>query len=76
MKRAIHVIFALCLTLPIPAIKLKFALNKILKIRNAHEYANSCHEYKNFCPKRIVAISGHNTINNPDMLIAKMDKYL
>lgn len=69
-------IFVLSLTLPVPARIAKLIVNNILIIRKGLEYLNNSHEWRNFCPKNIVAISGPKTKNKPPILRANIEKYL
>ena len=69
-------IFVLCLTFPVPANIQKLMVNKILMMRNGLEYISNSPEWRNFWPKSMVVICGHNMKNSPHMLKAKTEKYL
>ena len=60
-KIAIHKIFTLCFTSPIPAIKLKFICNKKLKTKNKIEYCKITQESQYLAQNRTDAICGQNT---------------
>jgi hypothetical protein len=48
----------------------------MLNIKNGDEYAISVPEYANLVQNKIAEISVPKAPNNPDILIAKMRKYL